>query len=228
MLLKICKMLVGLLLLLPCWIITLTTWDLLQAAQPDTDILIAYPALAFIAGFAIWLVAFALFPHPVRSYILAHELTHALWGVIMGARIAKISVKADQGNVMLSKTNFLITLAPYFFPLYTVLLIAVYFILYLFIPVEQYAMLWLFLVGMTWSFHVTFTVSALMQHQTDIQQQGHLFSYTVIYLANLVGISLWIIMVTPATFQDGFHALWQNITSSANGLITHTRELINH
>jgi hypothetical protein len=200
MILKLLKFLVGLVLLPICLVASQVLWGLLQAAaRTETAVFLPLPALALLSGFVLWLAMFTLFPRPVRSYILAHELTHALWGLVMGASISKISVKEDRGAVVLSKTNFLITLAPYFFPLYTVLLIGVYYLLMPFYPVERFHLLWLGVVGLTWGFHVTFTVSALLQRQSDIRDQGRLFSYAVIYLANVLGICLWVVMVSDAT-----------------------------
>lgn len=201
--LKLLKFMIGLLLLPLCVAASQVSWGLLQAsARAEAEVFLPLPALALLSGFVVWLAAFMLFPRPVRSYILAHELTHALWGLLMGASISKISVKEDRGAVVLSKTNFLITLAPYFFPLYTVLLIGLYYLLMLFYPVERFHLLWLGLVGMTWGFHLTFTVSALLQRQSDIRDQGRLFSYAVIYLANVLGICLWVIMVSDATAAE--------------------------
>lgn len=203
MLLKLFKFMIGLLLLPVCVVVSHVLWGLLQAAaRTESAVFLPLPALALLAGFVLWLAMFMLFPRPVRSYILAHELTHALWGVLMGASIARINVKEDRGSVVLSKTNFLITLAPYFFPLYTVLLIGLYYLLMLFYPVERFHLLWLGLVGMTWGFHLTFTVCALLQRQSDIRDQGRLFSYAVIYLTNVLGICAWVIMVSDATATE--------------------------
>ncbi len=199
---KFIKFLGGIGLIFPCVVATQVLWGLLLAVQPEAGILLPKSAIALISGFLIWILFFALFPRPLRSYVLAHELSHALWGLMMGASVTKLRVRATHGSVTLSKTNFLITLAPYFFPLYTVLVILTYYILRLFYPVEGYEWLWLGLVGFTWGFHFTFTINALLQHQTDIQQQGYLFSYTVIYLANLIGICLWIMLVTPANLHE--------------------------
>jgi hypothetical protein len=62
-------------------------------------------------------------PHPVKTYVVAHELTHALWGLLCGARVSHLRVSEGGGSVRLSKSNIVITLAPYFFPLYTILVI---------------------------------------------------------------------------------------------------------
>jgi len=198
---KLLKFLIGVALLPPCIAISQALWELVEAIHPESDWLLPPPGIAMLAGLGLWLVLYYTLPHPVRSYILAHELTHALWGALMGAEISSIEVAEDRGAVVLSKSNFIITLAPYFFPLYTVLTIAAYYGLALFFDVEAYELFWQGAVGLTWGFHLTFTISALMQHQTDIHQHGRLFSYTVIYLCNVIGICLWVVMVSPATLE---------------------------
>ena len=62
--------------------------------------------------------------------------------------------------------------------------------------------LWLVLVGLTWGFHVTFTIYMLSQHQPDVQEHGRVFSYVVIYLANLFVVSLWMILIGEPTFSE--------------------------
>ena len=120
----------------------------------------------------------------------------------MGARISKIKVSKKGGSVHLSKTNFLITLAPYFFPLYTVLVIVGYYVLTAFYDLSTYTPFWLSLIGFTWGFHLTFTITTLMLHQSDIQESGRVFSYAVIVLFNLLGLCLWIVAVGTPTLQD--------------------------
>ena len=199
---------VGIILLPFCVVITKTSITLIMSVNAG-DSLIPAPLLAFATGFVVWHLIFIFLSKPVRTYVLAHELTHALWGMMMGAKVSKMKVAKDSGFVMLSKTNLLITLAPYFFPLYTVLTIIAYYILSIWFDVQQYHLFWLALVGFTWAFHIDFTISTLMQHQSDIQIYGHLFSYAVIYIFNMLGICLWIVMVSDATFEKMMSSLGQ-------------------
>jgi len=198
---KFLKFLIGILLLPPCVALSQTLWALVLAIHPDSQLMLPTPAIALLAGLGLWLVLYYTLPRPVRSYILAHELTHALWGALMGASIFRINVHHDHGSVELSKNNFVITLAPYFFPLYTVLTVAAYYGLGMFFEVEKYHLFWLAAVGLTWGFHLTFTISALMQRQTDIHDHGMLFSYAVIYFCNALGICLWIVIVSNVTLE---------------------------
>jgi hypothetical protein len=47
----------------------------------------------------------------------------------------------------------------------------------------------------------------LSQTQPDVQEQGRLFSYTVIYLSNLLFVSLWLIGSGPAEWRASCGAL---------------------
>ncbi len=198
LLLRIFRFFVGLLLIPVCVASSMALYSILRETQPNT---VPPDAWWLLGGFVFWIILFFVLPRPVRTYIFAHELTHALWGWMMGARVSNLKVAEDKGSVTLSKTNFLITLAPYFFPLYTVLTICLFGVLSLFYAVERYHLWWMGMIGLTWGFHFTFTVSTLMQHQSDIRACGRLFSYTFIYALNALGIGLWTVVVTPATLE---------------------------
>jgi hypothetical protein len=196
------KLLVGLLLCPWCLAATRTLITLVEAIRPASVQAVPYAGWALLIGFALWVALYFLMPRPVRTYVLAHELTHALWGWLMGARIGKIRVSRKGGSVTLSKTNFLITLAPYFFPFYTMCLVLLLLVASLFFDITPYEAFWLALVGFTWGFHVTFTVSMLMRRQTDITESGRIFSYAFIYLMNVLGICLWIVAAARPTWAD--------------------------
>jgi len=213
MLVKFIKFFIGLALLPLCVAVSQTLWGLVMAIHPESELMVPLPATALLIGLGVWLLIYYTLPRPVRSYVLAHELTHALWGALMGADIFSINVSDDKGSVVMSKTNVLITLAPYFFPLYTVMTIAAYYILGIFFSVEKYNLFWLAAIGFCWGFHLTFTISALMQHQTDIHEHGRLFSYAIIYLCNALGICLWVIMVSSVTLEMLISQLHNNTTT---------------
>ncbi len=145
------------------------------------------PIVAFAAGYGLWLVAFVLLPKPMRTYVLGHELTHAFWAMLMGARVGGLKVRKTGGQVRTSKTNWFIALAPYFFPFYAMLFIGLFFAANAIWGLDRY-MNWLFfLIGLGWSFHVTFTLMTLLQSgQPDLKSQGFLFSAVVIYCMNLL------------------------------------------
>lgn len=191
---KFIKMLIGVGLLPFCWAVSLSVYQLYQHSI-ETETAQYWEVWALPVGFILWVLLFFLLPRPIRTYVLGHELTHALWALMMGGRIGKMKVGKSGGHVELSKTNFLITLAPYFFPFYTFIVIALYYLLGFFVDVEPYRLWGLAAVGFTWAFHVTFTISMLAEHQPDIQEHGRLFSYAVIYSANLLIIGLWMVII---------------------------------
>jgi hypothetical protein len=196
---KFLKLIIGLVLLPLCWAFSRTLFFLLQSLPVGSA---GWSEWAIPAGFALSVLGFFLLPRPFRTYVLAHELTHAVWGMLFGAKVGKIKVGKNGGHVMLSKSNFIISLAPYFFPFYTGLIIALWYGVGLFWDVRAYEPWWLVLVGMTWGFHVTFTVYMLSQHQPDVQENGRLFSYVMIYLGNLTVVALWIIAIGSPTFSN--------------------------
>lgn len=150
--------------------------------------------VAFIGGAACWLVVFLLLPKPMLVYVFGHELTHALWTWLCGGRVKKFKASAKGGHVVISKSNFLIVLAPYFFPLYVVLVVAGFFLGHVLLGWGRHQ-LWLhLLVGAAYAFHLTLTWHILQTRQTDITSEGYLFSAVIIFLGNigvlLVGLPL--------------------------------------
>jgi hypothetical protein len=199
---RLLRFLIGLA-LIPCGVaVTRTLVTVLMAAGSGTGELLPLPLLAFGGGFVLWMIIFLAMSQGARSYVLAHELTHALWAKLFGKKVLSMRVGSESGAVTVSGTNMWITLAPYFFPLYSVLAVAVYYLVGLFTDVEPWHTPWLAVVGFTWAFHVTFTLSTLMTHQSDIQSCGRLFSYVFIYLMNIAVVTLWIVAVSTATFSQ--------------------------
>ncbi len=196
------KFLLGLLLLPACGAISLVLYRLLMLVRPESLHQVAPSTWGLLFGFFFWLALFFLMPRPLRTYVLGHELTHALWALLMGGRVSQLKVSKKGGSVMVSKSNVLVTLAPYFFPFYTFLVLALYLLLALFFDLRHYEPFWMGCVGFTWSFHVTFTFTMLGQHQTDIAAHGRIFSYAFIYFMNVAGLCLWVVAVGPADMED--------------------------
>src|SRR6185503_15554415 len=138
-----------------------------------------------LAGAACWLVILLLLPKPMWLYVFGHELTHALWAWLFGGRVKQFKASANGGHVVVSKTNFLIVLAPYFFPLYAALLVAVFALGHLVFGWTRHLVWFHLLLGAAYAFHVTLTVNILKTRQSDLVSQGWLFSGVVILLGNL-------------------------------------------
>src|SRR5205809_4457967 len=118
---KWAKFIIAILLLPICIGSVRTLWLVLKAAG-SADTFWA----AMIAGAACWVVIYLLLPKPMWIYVFGHELTHALWTWLQGGRVKKFKASAKGGQVVVTRSNFLVALAPYFFPVYAVLVVLVF------------------------------------------------------------------------------------------------------
>jgi hypothetical protein len=211
------RFLIGLALLPLCWGVSRAFLDAILISAGATGWL-SVEAVSLLGGIAAFAMSwFALSP-PVRMYVLGHELTHALWGLLFGARPSDVRVSASGGSVRLTKSNMLITLAPYFFPFYTFLVIIVALVTYAFFRPLPYLPLWLFLIGFTWSFHVLFTLETLGQRQPDVKLYGRIFSWTFIFIVNVAIVLVWLATMMPLTFAELGGVLAHRIISAYTGV----------
>ena len=150
--------------------------------------------VAALSGAACWVVIYLLLPKPMWVYVLGHELTHALWTWLFGGRVTKFKASGQGGHVVVTKNNFVIALAPYFFPLYAMLVVAAFAAGEWVWGWQRYVVWFHLLLGAAYAFHVTLTWHVLKSQQSDITEQGYLFSAVVIFLGNVgllvVGIPL--------------------------------------
>jgi hypothetical protein len=166
----------------------------------------------FSLGAVLWLIAFFGLPRPVIFYVFGHELTHALWVLLMGGRISRFSVGRSGGHIVTDRNNFLIALAPYFFPLYSILAIGVFGVLSIFYNLQPYGRLLYAVIGATWAFHFSFTCWMIPKNQTDLRDHGTFFSLVVIYLMNLILLSVLLVLAArQITFADFASDLVENI-----------------
>jgi hypothetical protein len=166
-----------------------TLWRILRASgQADTI------WVATLAGAACWLVIYLLLPKPMWVYVFGHELTHALWAWLMGGRVKKFKASSKGGHVVVTKSNFVIALAPYFFPLYAFLVVLLFVAGHWLWNWQHYVAWFHLLLGAAYAFHITLTGFILQTRQSDITEHGYLFSAVIIFLGNifilLVGIPL--------------------------------------
>ena len=186
---KWAKMILAILLLPVCVGAGQTLWMVMRACG-GADITL----VPILAGAACWVVIYVLLPKPMRVYVFGHELTHALWVWFFGGSVKKFKATSDGGHIVADKINFLIALAPYFFPLYAVMIVMLFVIGHLAWNWKNYLVWFHLFVGAAYAFHVTLTAHTLKTQQSDITSQGYLFSAVVIFLGNalvlLIGIPL--------------------------------------
>jgi len=177
---KILKILIGLILLPFCmgfaWQFAATI--ITVRYRPDTP-------YYFFAGGLTYLTIHVLFKKPVFTYVLGHELTHALFALLFGGSVKAIHASERGGRVTITKSNFIITLAPYFFPLYTSLALVLYWTARAAEARGMATEVLIFLSGATFALHLALTFVFLQTDQKDIREEGALFSYSLIFLFNI-------------------------------------------
>lgn len=194
------RVLVGFALLPACWAFARSLVHGVMVAAGGAAFSIE--AISLLAGMAAFALCWATISHPVRMYVLGHELTHALWGLLFGARPSDVRVSESGGSVKLTKSNMLITLAPYFFPFYTFVVIIAALVTFAFLRPLPFLPLWMFLIGFTWAFHLLFTLETLTQRQPDVKLYGRIFSWAFIFLVNVALVLIWLAATTPLTFAQ--------------------------
>ena len=149
-----------------------------------------------LAGAACWLVIFLMLPKPMWIYVVGHELTHAVWVWLFGGKVKRFKASSEGGHVVVSKSNFLIALAPYFFPFYAFIVVVIFGTGHLIWGWPRFLVWFHLLIGAAYAFHVTLTWHVLKTRQSDITSQGYLFSAVIIFLGNVAVLLLGLPLLT--------------------------------
>ena len=140
--------------------------------------------LYFIYGFLGYGAFQGLFFKPIRTYVFGHELTHAMAAWLSGGHVKHFNVSKHGGSVSVTKSNLLVALAPYFIPLYSLILWAAYFVADSYYDLARYRHQFLGILGASLGFHFALTIYALRQDQPDLKLAGKLLSGVLIFLGN--------------------------------------------
>lgn len=154
--------------------------------------------VALFGGAAAWTVIFLLLPKPMWLYVVGHELTHAVWAWMFGGRVKSLRATARGGHVVVTRTNTLIVLAPYFFPLYALLWTTLWGLGTWLLDTRGLQPWFHFGLGFTYAFHVTLTVHILRIRQPDIETEGWFLSAVVIWLGNVLVLLLTLPLLTQS------------------------------
>lgn len=168
----------------------------------------------FLCGFITYIVFQIVFFKPIRTYIFGHELTHAIASIISGGKVKSFKVRKTGGNVTLTKTNTFVTLAPYFVPIYTLLFIIAYWAIKQIFDTNTHYRHFLFIFGFTIALHLSLTVFAIRQGQSDLKRYGFIYSLILIFILNCTVLSLILMLFFPI-----------GLTDFTNGTIKYTRDV---
>ena len=153
-------------------------------------------------------------------YVFGHELTHALWVRMMGGEVSAMGWSPEGGYILTDKNNFLIALAPYFVPIYSLFVLTIYGTSSLFVNMQPYGRVLYGLIGVTWAFHLTFTCWMIPKNQTDLSQNGTFFSLVVIYLANLLLLGVMLVIASPRITFETFGAdILRNLANFSHWIV---------
>ncbi len=156
----------------------------------------------FVWGIASYAVLHLLFYKPTFLYVLGHEAVHAGTSWIMGGKIKSFKVSKEGGAVTTDKTNVVVELSPYFVPIYAIAVAVIYFVV-----ASSYNIngsVFVFLIGFALAFHIITTIEVMKIRQPDIVKSGYVFSIILVYVLNIVVISLIFSLLFPAFKAKSF------------------------
>lgn len=165
-------------------------------------------------GAACWIVIYLLLPKPMWIYVFGHELTHAIWVWLFGGSVKKFKVTAAGGHVIVDKTNFIIALSPYFFPLYAILVVVGFLVGHLIWNWKDFLIWFHLLIGAAYAFHITLNLHVLKTEQSDITSQGYLFSAVVIFLGNVLVLLIGLPLLTAKVSLLSMFKWWYAYTEA--------------
>ena len=182
------------------------------------------PIMLFGIGFTIYYLVWLLFfRRRITGSLFStfeHELTHAIFAWLTLHRVQGLKATWNSRGLMTfkGKGNWLIYLAPYFFPTLTVPIVIYLLVVHGATPEWVDALL-----GATMAYHITSTWRETHREQTDLKEVGFIFAFLFLPTANLAffgavlafahgGLgSSYQFLVTSFQFSDG---LWSNLTNA--------------
>ena len=163
-----------------------------------TDIVVLYMGLTvevlkwFFLPLTLMIVIWLLVPGLGGSFlsILEHETTHMLFAVLTFHSPKDINIKRGFGGnfIYTGRGNWLISIAPYFFPTSAALVIGAggFYAFFNQVPPQSY---WLIL-GLMTGYHLISTLDEIHLGQTDFKAAGYLFSLLFLPGINLITYGL--------------------------------------
>ncbi|MBL9115592.1 MAG: hypothetical protein JNJ83_11350 [Verrucomicrobiaceae bacterium] len=202
------KFWVGCLVLVPAFALSVMSFAELMHSGFRGGLTEDHAFRACYVGAFFWLLFVGIArKHLMIFYVFGHEWSHMLAALACRARIYDWSVGSDGGWVDTDRSNTFISLAPYFFPFYTVIACLLMGTAGLFVdlsaPIEVLGtqlspmLLCLSAIGFTWCFHLTYTVQTLLAEQSDLLRNGEFFSMILIALLNVEVLRLLLVVFTP-------------------------------
>ncbi|OGL43793.1 MAG: hypothetical protein A2W05_08000 [Candidatus Schekmanbacteria bacterium RBG_16_38_10] len=118
--------------------------------------------------------------------VFYHELIHTVYSIICLKGIKSFFASDERGGeIETSKTNFVIDLSPYFFPIISVLISLIRPIV-----VKKYYEYLILCAGIGIGLHLSSVFHDLKVEQSDINKNGVLFSFVIIFLLTMIFLGI--------------------------------------
>ncbi len=195
------------LLLLPlCWVTTWTFLTRFSQATVDQSFWKTAEFWYFATGALVmlgWFWSGLLKTFFLYLYVLGHELTHAIFVLLYRGRVTEFHVSVDGGYITTNKTNLVIALSPYFVPFWSVIFATLYAIIRFSAGLSQkWDCLLYGILGVTWTFHMIWTLWMIPRDQPDLKDNGTFLSLVIIYLANLLVLAGLLCLAAKSPLQN--------------------------
>ena len=154
------------------------------------------------AGMIVWL----LFGRFLRFFhVFEHEVTHLVTGLIFFIQPRQLVASESGGRMEMYGNNFIVSLAPYFVPLFSLVLMALMPLLDSTVNVYACGVL-----GFATGYHVITNLQDFSLQQPDIRSHGLIFSTLICLLGNVIALG-----VVVGFLQRAWPGSWGYLKSGA-------------
>jgi len=200
------RLLMAAILLPLCWV---TTWTFLKRfshATLEQGFWHSPQFWYFTVGVLLmlgWFWSKLAQPFFLYLYVFGHEVTHAAFVKCFGGRVLDMEWSSEGGYVTTDKTNWVISLSPYFVPFWSVIAVIVYVAASLFFEILPIGNLIFYgVIGATWGFHLAWTLWMIPRDQPDLRDNGTFLSLVLIYFGNLIVLITLLCLSSPTPLES--------------------------
>jgi hypothetical protein len=182
--------------------------------------------IALSAGFIGGVLFFVFINRFTKFYVFGHELAHWIFAKVFMRETQNFKVGKDAGGVQIKDPNIWITLAPYFYPTFTIIWIPFWFVFKYFEREFSWSTdLFFGILSFTWAYHFVLTLYALKFEQSDIKKYGRPISFSLILFINLFIIFIFLSLFTDNAIQ-GCIIFWNTICEDSLKIYHYISELV--
>lgn len=161
-----------------------------------------------LGGAVLYILLHVFLRKPERMYLWAHEFAHLVVAKIFFRKVHAFQITSrGGGKVVIDRTNVMIDLAPYIFPLYSLAAACAAGFLRTASPWVPDA--YLAVASFLFTMHLLFSAEGFFGGQPDVKRSGRLFSGAVVLLC----LMLWI----PCLLAPGTNGGWKGAVTLYRG-----------